>query len=87
MNFKDSDEISQKIKSDILNNRPASIADVKSLTDLKLSQISWIFDFNFIHSIKQAKKRKHIQTIFSTIPFSKEKDKCQKKVSDFMEPF
>jgi len=80
MNLRDSDQISPKIISDILSNRPASTEDVKSLTDLKLAQASWVFDMNFKHSLEEVKKRKYIQTLFSTIPASEGSKRCKNHI-------
>ncbi|MDY0361542.1 MAG: HD domain-containing protein [Desulforegulaceae bacterium] len=82
MNFKDSNKISSDIVADILNNTSASIKSVNSLTDLKLFQLSWIFDFHFKFSLDEVKKRKIPQKIFSTIPESIEKQKCFDKIKE-----
>ncbi|MDY0131999.1 MAG: HD domain-containing protein [Desulforegulaceae bacterium] len=87
MNFEDSGEISPKIISDILNHKPASITAVKSLTDLKLSQMSWVFDLNFKFSIEQVKKKQIPEIIFSTITPSKKSEICFKKIMEFLKPF
>ncbi|MCB9494451.1 MAG: HD domain-containing protein [Desulfobacteraceae bacterium] len=84
MDLKDSSEISSFIISDILNSSPASIKDVKTITDLKLFQLSWIFDFNFKDSLDEVKKRKIPQKIFSTIPDSDDTLKCIKKIEEYL---
>jgi putative nucleotidyltransferase with HDIG domain len=84
MNFDDSGKISSKIVSDILNKKPASTSDVKSLTDLKLSQLSWVFDLHFDYSLKQVEKRGYIEEIFSTIDPCKKSNQCKNVISEFL---
>lgn len=49
----------------------AFLQDLKTQTDLKLLQISWVFDLNFYPSFQMLKKRKLIQKIAATLPQSK----------------
>ena len=58
---------------------------IKRLNDLKLMQISWIFDLNFSWSITRAKKENFIGIIVSTMPRSKELDTGLKHVYAYMD--
>ena len=63
------------IKSSMINN----------LNDLKLMQISWIFDLNFPCSICRAKNRGVIPKIVATMPPSRELSRVVDHVNQYME--
>ena len=50
----------------------ALIQDIKTLTDFKLLQISWVFDLNFRPSFQLLGERKYIERIAATLPKSDE---------------
>ncbi len=58
---------------------------VKRLNDLKLLQISWIFDLNFPESIARVKKMGYIDTIASTLPESPALNRALEQVAIYME--
>jgi len=63
-------DCSPKILNAFHEKKFASLQDLKTQVDLKLLQISWVFDLNFYTSFHILKKRKHIQKIAATLPQS-----------------
>lgn len=53
--------------SAILNNTYVKINSIRELNDLKLMQISWVFDLNFQQSVKKVQERGYIEQIVSTL--------------------
>ena len=64
----DVQEYSEKILSSILKGEMASFKHVKTLTDLKLLQLSWIYDLNFRTSFGLLLERGIIEKIVSKLP-------------------
>jgi len=58
----------------ILSHTYVRINSIRELNDLKLMQISWIFDLNFPQSLQQVKERRYIEQIVSTLSLPRE---CQ----------
>jgi len=66
----DDGEISPGLLEDLFQRRVADGSKVKRLNDLKLLQISWIFDLNFDVSIQETIEKGYMEKIFSTMPAS-----------------
>ncbi len=60
---------------------------IKRLNDLKLLQISWIFDLNFPLSVSIAKQRGYIDKIISTMPKIPKLEKALAHVYEYMEDY
>ena len=52
----------------IVNMRMARFSHMKTLTDFKLLQLSWVFDLNFPETYFQAKQREDLAVIAGTLP-------------------
>ncbi len=70
--LKDNGEYSLEILKFLYNSKVADSKFVKTLNDLKLLQISWVFDLNFSHSVQRIQEKKCIEKIFSTLPGTEE---------------
>ncbi|ABE51930.1 HD domain-containing protein [Methanococcoides burtonii] len=64
----DSSEYSRDLLQDILNNRVASTKNVKTCNDMNLTRLSWIFDMNFIETIRLVRERDYIGKIVTALP-------------------
>jgi len=58
---------------------------IKRLNDLKLMQISWIFDLNFAWSVARAANEKFIEKIAATMPVSRALETALTHVNAYME--
>ncbi|MEA2060804.1 MAG: HD domain-containing protein [Thermodesulfobacteriota bacterium] len=58
---------------------------IKRLNDLKLMQISWIFDLNFAWSVARAANEKFIEKIAATMPVSRALEDALTHVNAYME--
>ena len=61
-------EWSPSIIEDIVNRRVARFSNMKTLTDFKLLQLSWVFDLNFPETFVQARQRGDLLVIAGTLP-------------------
>ncbi len=52
----------------VLEKQMARLKDMRSLNDLKLLQLSWVFDLNFQESFRLAVDKGHLQAIARTLP-------------------
>jgi HD domain len=59
------DLVARILKKELIDNR-----QVRSVNDLKLLQISWVFDLNFNPAVRQVKNLGFIPLILSTLPDS-----------------
>jgi hypothetical protein len=64
----DSPEISDAVVRRILQGEIARVEDMKTLNDLKLLQMSWVFDLNFPHTFEIVKQRRYLEKIRDALP-------------------
>ena len=60
---------------------------IKRLNDLKLMQISWVFDLNFAQSILWVKERGYIEKIAATLPDNPGVEKAIAHVYQYMDTY
>ena len=68
MELIDKHDISRKVFQNIINEKVVDYRDVLTLNDLKLQQMSLIFDLNFKRSFKIISKKTYLKQIFETLP-------------------
>ncbi|MBU0973186.1 MAG: HD domain-containing protein [Proteobacteria bacterium] len=66
-NLKDDGQISKTLMDQIFKKQLINNHQVRSLNDLKLLQISWVFDLNFKETIQQVDDLGYIPLILSTM--------------------
>lgn len=68
MELKDMPAIAKKICDAILAERVAKRENVETVNDLKLMQMSWVFDMKHKRSFKIVSEKSYIKAIFETLP-------------------
>lgn len=61
-------EYSESFIDDILNNRVSENRDFKTFNDMKLFQLSWVFDINFPFTFLCIEKRNYLEKLISSLP-------------------
>ena len=78
------DEYSPGIITAVLSGERINYSDLKTLNDMRLIQIGWVFDINFTVTVKCIKKRKILEEIFGFLPQTKDIEKVRDYVFDYM---
>lgn len=68
MELSDQPKISKKVHQSIINEKLVDYKDVLTLNDLKLYQMSLIFDLNFKKSFKIVSQKTYLKQIFESLP-------------------
>jgi HD superfamily phosphodiesterase len=68
MELSDKPEISKKVFQSIIDEKLVNLKDVLTINDLKLYQMSLIFDLNFKRSFKIISEKTYLKQIFETLP-------------------
>jgi len=63
---------SPKIINALRSQRMADTADMATLNDYKLLQISWLFDVNFAPTLREVRRRQYVEEIAATLPKTSE---------------
>ncbi|MBN1982692.1 MAG: HD domain-containing protein [Chitinivibrionales bacterium] len=67
----ESPAVSDVIIESIIHGTTAKVKDMKTQNDLKLLQISWIFDFNFPRTFELVNNRRYLDALAACLPQSK----------------
>lgn len=67
LDLPDLPRISDNICSSLLQGKPADMEDVKTLNDLKLLQMGWVYDLNFPRSFRLLSECGYLETIRDAI--------------------
>jgi hypothetical protein len=76
---------SPHVVQDLLEGRIIEITNLANLNDLKLLQISWIYDINFKPTFQTIKKRHYLETLFDQLPETKELQQSFATVLSYLE--
>jgi len=85
MELKDMPAIAKKICNAIQADRVAKREDVETVNDLKLMQMSWVFDMKQKRSFKIVSEKGYIKAIFETLPKSDSVIDMYRNMKIFME--
>jgi HD superfamily phosphohydrolase YqeK len=60
--------VSKSVSKEILNEKLVSKENVVSEIDVKIMQMSWVYDINYRHSFEYLLKNRFLETIYNTLP-------------------
>lgn len=79
----DTPEYSEMALSCLYSGKVVSHGDVKNINDLKLLQLSWLFDLNFTTSFRLLLQRDYISKVALGLPDTKEIENAIKYLNEF----
>ncbi|OSS42942.1 Metal-dependent phosphohydrolase [Desulfurella amilsii] len=77
-------DISENVYKNILNGQCVKYEDLKTITDLKILHLSWVYDINFIYTFERIKKEFYLEKIYNVLPKNKDTQLIYQKVRDFI---
>ncbi|UYP46168.1 hypothetical protein NEF87_002453 [Candidatus Lokiarchaeum ossiferum] len=76
--------ISDKVFTSIMNDQLVKHEDIVSVTDFKILQLAWVFDLNFPRSFEIIKERRYIEILNQTLPQTEKMAKIYEKVKNYL---
>ncbi len=76
----DEPEYSEEIVEKILRGQRIAYEELRTLNDMKLCQLGWVYDVNFTATLKRIKQRKFLQMLVDLLPQTKDVEEVKKKV-------
>jgi len=70
------DRCSPQVIASLRESRFVHLEEVRTLTDVKLLYISWVFDLNFPASFREMRKARHIERLSASMPATAEVIEC-----------
>lgn len=68
----------------VLNGRVVDYRDLRSMNDMKLCQLGWVYDVNFAATLERLRQRGYIEELLSILPQSPEIAKVSEKIHTYM---
>ena len=79
------DEYTQAIVEQILRQENIDYRDLNTWNDMKLLQLAWIYDINFVPMLKRIKQRRYVETILKYLPKDEEMAQVREKIVGYIE--
>jgi hypothetical protein len=76
---------SPSIIDNILNYYQTDYRTLKTWNDMKLIQLSWVYDVNFIPTLKRIKQRRFMETILEFLPQTDDIKKVKEKIFEYVD--
>jgi len=74
-----------EIAEAILQGRQVPYANLRTLNDLRLLHIAWVYDVNFNETLEQIKAGGFLQELFHSLPDSRQIDRIRSKIFEYIE--
>jgi len=85
LEFPDRPAYSADMVDDILHGRRTNYSKLQTFNDMKLLQLGWVYDVNFVPTLKRIKKRRFMETFISFLPQTADIKKVRKKIFEYIE--
>ncbi|MFC1677814.1 HD family phosphohydrolase, partial [Planctomycetota bacterium] len=69
----------------ILNEQRVDYDKLKTWNDMKLLQLSWVYDVNFIATLERIKERKYLEMIIEFLPDTSDITKVAEKIYEYVD--
>lgn len=77
-------KITEEIYKKVLKKEAINYDKLETLNDLKMMQLTWIYDINFDKTIEIIKQRKYIETIYNSMENNKKADHVYNEIKNYI---
>jgi hypothetical protein len=77
--------VTPEVLDAILSGRLIEYKSLRTLNDMKLCILGWVYDVNFPATLKRLKQRRHIETVFEFLPATPHILKAREKIFAYVE--
>lgn len=76
-----SDEVVERI----LHGQRIDYGKLKTMNDMRLCQLGWVYDVNFTATLKRIKQRRFLEKMFDFLPETEDIDKVREKIFEYVD--
>jgi len=76
---------SREVVEDILHERPTDYSRLRTLNDMKLLQLGWVFDINFNATLRRIRQRGFLEMICGFLPQTDDTNAVRRKVFSYVD--
>jgi putative nucleotidyltransferase with HDIG domain len=81
----DGPEYSAEVVEEILCGRRIDYGKLRTLNDMKLCQLGWVYDVNFTTTLKRIKQHRFLEKIFDFLPDTEDINKVREKIFEYVD--
>jgi hypothetical protein len=85
LEFPDEPGYSAELVEDILCGRRIDYSKLRTLNDMRLCQLGWVYDVNFTATLKRIKQRRFLEKIFDFLPETEDIGKVREKIFKYVD--
>lgn len=85
LEFPDEAVCSPHVVDAVLNERSIDYKSLRTLNDMLLCQLGWVYDINFAASLRRIKDRKYLETLLGYLPRTEEAAKVGQKILSYVD--
>jgi hypothetical protein len=83
--FEDVPQYSKRIVEDILRGQLVDYSGLRTLNDMKLLQLGWVYDVNFTATLKRIRQRRFLEQIIDFLPRTEDIEKVKAKIFEYVD--
>lgn len=84
LEFPDTPEYSAEVVEEVLMERRVDYSKLRTLNDMRLLQLAWVYDVNFPVTLKRMKERGLLETLLDFMPETGNIEKVREKVFGYL---
>jgi len=84
LEFPDTTEYSAEVVEDVLGARRVDYSKLRTLNDMRLLQLAWVYDVNFPVTLKRMKKRRFLETLLDFLPETGDIERVREKIFGYV---
>ncbi len=85
LEFPDEPEYSPDVIEKLLRRQRIDYKSLKTLNDVKLLQLGWVYDVNFTATLKRIKERRFLEKLIGFLPQTDDIERVKKAVLDYVD--
>ena len=85
LEFPDEPDYSPDVIEKLLRKERIDYKSLKTLNDVKLLQLGWVYDVNFTATLKRIKKRGFLEKLLGFLPQTNDIERVKKTVFDYVD--
>ena len=85
MEFPDTPDCSTQVLEAVLNEELVDYSWLRTLNDVKLCQLGWIYDMNFPASLATLRQRGFLDTLMDSLPAGEDTNRVRRKIKAYID--
>lgn len=78
-------EYSKKVIEELLLGRQIDYNDLRTMTDMRLCQLGWVYDVNFVPTLKRIKQRRFLEILVDFLPKKKDIERVKDRILEYVD--